>query len=115
MAFIWGARILCLAPGHGLTGMWSCCCWWTRRGTRPGCVGPGGPPVSCRGGRPHSLPPVLKESTAREKLDNIGELVSSNSLAFNVNSVLLHVQRCALGPSLELPADGWALWVQHQW
>eukprot|EP00667_Euglena_gracilis_P002314 EG_transcript_2315 len=37
--------------------------------------------------------PVLKESTAREKLDNIGELVSSNSLAFNVNSVLLHVLR----------------------
>eukprot|EP00668_Euglena_longa_P000828 GGOE01000997.1.p1 GENE.GGOE01000997.1~~GGOE01000997.1.p1 ORF type:complete len:716 (-),score=242.76 GGOE01000997.1:287-2434(-) len=37
--------------------------------------------------------PVLKESTAREKLDNIGELVSSNSLAFNVNSVLLHIQR----------------------
>jgi len=37
--------------------------------------------------------PVLKESTAKEKLDNMGELVSSNSLAYNVNSVLLQIQR----------------------
>ena len=37
--------------------------------------------------------PVLKEATANEKLQNMGAIVSSNSLAYNVNTVLLHMQR----------------------
>uniref|UniRef100_A0A7S1J9X0 Uncharacterized protein n=1 Tax=Eutreptiella gymnastica TaxID=73025 RepID=A0A7S1J9X0_9EUGL len=37
--------------------------------------------------------PVLNEATAKEKLENMGEIVSSNSLTYNVNSVLQHIQR----------------------